>query len=570
MAVTFRHGWNRTPAERPRPRFDAALRASYVPPPSADFHSRVGAVGMHLNDQWGDCVSPDTLVLTADLRWQPAGELELGDALLSFEEYPPQGSHGGRSFSVCEVEKNDVVRRPCYELRFDDGTTVTCSSGHRWLVKSQVQKRLGTQQWVRTEDLRCDEVNSHQVYKPLDVWQEDSSWDAGYAAAGFDGEGCVSRSYRNSYRVSFAQTDNSMLEQMRATLKALGFEFSEKINSRHRLLRQDGTPRKSLHSLEIGRKRDMLRFLGTVRPRRLMDRFYAEGGARGRLGGEAVRLISKTYVGEQDVVMLDTSSRTYFANGLASHNCTCACDANIVQGITCYGQGSEVVVPDSVVLQAYEQSGFNPNAGPPGSNPTDQGWMVSDALALLKNSGMSGHRIAGYGQLASVKDHTAVMTCAAEFGYLSIGINLPQSAMDAVNAGRLVWDVEGDGTIIGGHCTCVCGYTATGPVVWTWGLLVQVTWSFWDTYVEEAWPVVSQDWVSAASGKDPEGVDLVTLGAEFAAVTGQNPFPAPAPAPSPAPPPPAPAPPVPPVPSPGCSPFSRTLSTLQKWRYYSD
>jgi hypothetical protein len=253
--------------------------------------------------------------------------------------------------------------------------------------------------------------------------------------------------------------------------------------------------------------------------------------------------------------------------------CTCAGDANIIQGVTAYGQGTETVVPDSAVLQAYEQSGFNPAAGPPGRNPTDQGWLITDALQFLKYTGMAGHRIAAYGQLGALGNHNAVMVCSAEFGYLSLGIYLPASAMDQFNAGH-AWDVVArDGGILGGHCICMCGYNATGPVAWTWGKAQQLTWAFWDTYVSEAWPVVSHDWVSAASGKDPEGVDLVTLGAEFQSSVGQNPFPAgsvtpPSPYPAPLPAPVQPPPPAPPalVQGPGCL-AGRVVSRLLGRRY---
>jgi hypothetical protein len=235
-------------------------------------------------------------------------------------------------------------------------------------------------------------------------------------------------------------------------------------------------------------------------------------------------------------------------------DCTCACDANLVQGITFYGQGTETVVPDQVVEQAYEQSGFNPNAGPPGSNPTDQGWLVSSALALLKNTGMCGCQIAAYGQLASLADHSQVMVCAAEFGYMSLGLTVYQADMDQFNAGQ-TWDAAGNaGPLLGGHCICLCGYNSLGPVAWTWGRAQQMTWAFWDARVQEAWPVVSRDWVNAATGTDPEGVDLAVLGTEFQAVTGQNPFPAPVPAPpAPFPPPPQPSP-VPPQPVPPAPP----------------
>jgi hypothetical protein len=209
--------------------------------------------------------------------------------------------------------------------------------------------------------------------------------------------------------------------------------------------------------------------------------------------------------------------------------CTCSGDANIIQGITTYGLGVEAVVPDSDVLKAYEKSGFNPNDGPPGENPTDQGWTCADALAYLKKTGMAGHKIAAYGQVGYT-DHAKMQLCLYEFGYASFGVNLPQSAEDQFNAGgqsgkMAEWTVTRSGSnIIGGHCIIACGYTPTGPVIWTWGSPVQLTWAWVDTYVAECWPVISQDWLNATSEKDPAGVNKAALASEWESAVGQNPF----------------------------------------------
>jgi hypothetical protein len=213
-------------------------------------------------------------------------------------------------------------------------------------------------------------------------------------------------------------------------------------------------------------------------------------------------------------------------------DCVWAADANIVQQQTYFGQGAEVQIPDGEVLRGYETTGFNPNAGPPGSNPTDNGTVIADGLSYLMKTGMSSHVIAGYGEVP-VRDHGKVKVAVAEFGAVSIGISLPNSALDQFDAGQ-DWDVVADdGGIDGGHCVLVCGYDATGYDLWTWDRRIRMTEAFWDRYVEEAWAVISHDWVSAVTGRDPEGVDVATLGAEFAAVTGTNPFPPPAPVPTP-------------------------------------
>jgi len=207
--------------------------------------------------------------------------------------------------------------------------------------------------------------------------------------------------------------------------------------------------------------------------------------------------------------------------------CVLASDANIIQQQTWFGQGSEVTVPDDAVLTAYEVvGGFDPNAGPPGRNPTDNGAQIPDGLSYLKNPGMAGVMIAAYGEV----DITAIekmKTAIWEFGCLSVALNLPNSAITQFDNGQ-PWIVTTDTSLAGGHCVLICGYDAAGFLLLTWGKLWHMDWNFWSTFSSEAWAPVSLNWVNKTSGKDPDGVDLVTLGSEFNAITGQNPFPAPA------------------------------------------
>lgn len=237
-------------------------------------------------------------------------------------------------------------------------------------------------------------------------------------------------------------------------------------------------------------------------------------------------------------------------------DCVEAENGHIVEQQTYLGSGSsaEYVVSTDQALAAYSRiTGFDPNAGPPGENPTDQGTMIQDGLNDLRKTGFGGHGIAAFAQL-DPSDMSDVQLAVAEFGMVDIGFAFPASAMDQFNNGQ-PWDVVAGSPIEGGHCVGVAGYDADYLYVFTWGAVQKMTYAFWNEYVVnnggEAWAVISEDWASAATGKDPEGVDKYTFGAQFAALTGQaNPFPAPDPTPVPAPPaPPAPVP-SPPAPSP--------------------
>jgi deoxycytidine triphosphate deaminase len=80
----------------------------------------------------GKALALDTEIATAD-GWTTMGGIEVGDRVFA---------PSGRLRTV--VAATDVMRgRPCFELTFSDGTTVTADAKHQWLVSGQ-QPRIVT------------------------------------------------------------------------------------------------------------------------------------------------------------------------------------------------------------------------------------------------------------------------------------------------------------------------------------------------------------------------------------------------------------------------------------------
>jgi len=52
----------------------------------------------------------------------------------------------------------------------------------------------------------------------------------------------------------------------------------------------------------------------------------------------------------------------------------------------------------------------------------------------------------------------------------------------------------------------------------TWGALKRMTWAFWSRYCDEAWCVLSTDYL--ADGRSPAGFDLEALRGDLGLVTG--------------------------------------------------
>jgi DNA repair photolyase len=90
------------------------------------------------------CLSPDTLILYADLVWRPIGDASVGDELVGFDEEPTE--LGYRYLRRSVVEAVCWSRRPTRRIITDRGE-VAATADHRWL-------RQGRDWWVRTRNLR--------------------------------------------------------------------------------------------------------------------------------------------------------------------------------------------------------------------------------------------------------------------------------------------------------------------------------------------------------------------------------------------------------------------------------
>jgi hypothetical protein len=211
-------------------------------------------------------------------------------------------------------------------------------------------------------------------------------------------------------------------------------------------------------------------------------------------------------------------------------DCTCAAVGHLIQGWTQYAAGAAFSVADSDVLGLYENAaGYNPN-----DPSTDRGAYIQDILGFWRKNGVAGHQITAYASV-KVSNMTLIKQAVDLFGAVDIGFNFPASAMTQFEQGK-PWDVVKGSRLEGGHCVTVVGYKANGNLVCiTWGAVQEMTPAFWRAYVDEAWVIISPDWIEA-NGTSPLGIDLYSLGAAFAALTGEpNPIPQPAPQPTPVP-----------------------------------
>jgi hypothetical protein len=253
-----------------------------------------------------NCLTPDTKVLTKDLRYVEIGSVQVGDVLVGFdEEAPTKGAH--RKIRETVVTKAERIFRPTYEIALSDGTVVKASDGHLWLVSTASRRTV----WKRTDELS----STDRIFKIFDTWEHVEDYRTGYLASAFDGEGHFSR----QAILGFSQRENVMLGKVRKYLDALGFKYWER--------KETGTNNDVTVLHIAGGRASISRFLGQIRPERLLQKVDLNSlGSIGRhdfVGQdfEHPLVLSVTSVGEREVVALETTTQTFIAEGLASHNC---------------------------------------------------------------------------------------------------------------------------------------------------------------------------------------------------------------------------------------------------------
>jgi hypothetical protein len=169
------------------------------------------------------------------------------------------------------------------------------------------------------------------------------------------------------------------------------------------------------------------------------------------------------------------------------------------------------------VLSDYAAgTGFDPKAGPPGSNPTDQGSNVREVLSYRRKTGIvdaaqKRHKIGAFVKLEP-KNLAQIYQAMYLFQAVGIGIEFPGSAMEQFREGK-PWSVVPGAQIEGGHYVCCVAKHQNIDIV-TWGALQQMTVEFFEKYCDEAWAYLSTE--DLQKEKDPEGFNLSQLKKDLA------------------------------------------------------
>jgi hypothetical protein len=168
---------------------------------------------------------------------------------------------------------------------------------------------------------------------------------------------------------------------------------------------------------------------------------------------------------------------------------------------------TEIVLSDATILALYSNFGYvigDPN--------TDNGAVLSDVLAYWYKNPVAGHALNGF---ASIRpgNRTSIRDAIYLFGVCALGVQLPLSAQQTstwvLPEGQSLTEDWEPGSW-GGHAIPAVAYDENGVTVVSWGKLMQASWNWLDAYMDEAYGLLSKDWMMQ-NGNSPPGFDWAAL-----------------------------------------------------------
>lgn len=246
-------------------------------------------------DYYG-CLHEDAPVLKADLTWCKQSEIKLGDELVGFSEQVENTNQ--RYFSKSTVKEIGEVFLPGIKITLKSGLSFVCSDSHLWLCKTSYKHT-----WICAKDIKP----GYSIRKILDVWNTPvDSYSAGWLSGILDGE--ANKDVNSGLRICISQKTGNVQSKIIETLNTLDIEYSVK----HRI--RDS---REINETTINNISEVIKLLGLTSPLRFKNTWIGKGLGKIDCFDEVVEVSAEPV---QRFIGMTTSTKTFIAYGLASHN----------------------------------------------------------------------------------------------------------------------------------------------------------------------------------------------------------------------------------------------------------
>ena len=260
--------------------------------------------------QMGFCFYPKTKVLKADLSWVEIDSLRVGDKIVATDEKVLGGSGSSRKMTTAVIQNKWNVNEEALKLTMSDGRVLILTLEHRMLCRARGAAHT---QWRKARDIKLDD----EIRFITKVWKNNPNYEDGWISRIIDREGCLRTKKNAGVELNISQVDGFVWDRI---VKYFGdnnylyrIEVDKRVAGSSSKL---GT--KPVNKLVVSRMDEIFRLLGTVRPSRFCKKFWWEGKKFPRNGWSKVVKIE--LLPKQRMIDLQTSAKTYIANGFVSHN----------------------------------------------------------------------------------------------------------------------------------------------------------------------------------------------------------------------------------------------------------
>lgn len=251
------------------------------------------------------CLHPDTKVLTNDFIYKEIKHIRAGDVLVGFEEEIKL--RNSQKFKKSVVEGVRVLVKPSCRIVFEDGGSVICSWDHTWVAREG--KTKGTNRWTRADELSPGSV----IPQVLEVWEDKSQTADGAWVSGFlDGGGWITKASSFGVGQNVDEDHNVIWNKLIPILSEDFPDLRYSVSKSSKVTRVMGAGLRSAWKL-----------VGVYQPVRLKKKLqetYEGTILRSKRNKQRV-VVDVIDLGMQEVVAVQTSTKTFIAEGLPSHNC---------------------------------------------------------------------------------------------------------------------------------------------------------------------------------------------------------------------------------------------------------